>query len=262
MQPLSTNRRYAATLVLCGLSGTLMWMLGQDLQRGPVRSPHGPLTIPCGNCHTSVSWSPLRAVPEFNHNRETRYPLQGLHKTVECRPCHANLVFRQASVQCAACHADLHRRQFGAQCETCHRADYITDKTINHRAAGFPIACGQCHGADIWLSVNMNGFNHSSFGFALVGAHATLPCVACHVNNQFLGIPADCYSCHVKDYTSAKNPDHLAAGFPTTCSVCHDSSSWLDSTFNHASVGFALTGAHISTPCAQCHLNGQFARSE
>src|ERR1017187_5265669 len=105
MQLLSTNRRYAATLVLGVLSGMLTWMLGQDLQRGPARNPHGSLRIPCGNCHTSVSWSPLRAVPEFNHNRETRYPLQGLHKTVECRLCHANLVFRQASVQCAECHA-------------------------------------------------------------------------------------------------------------------------------------------------------------
>lgn len=314
MRALSTNRRYAATIVLGGLSGMLSWILGQDMQRGPVSNPHGPLKLACGNCHTSVSWAPLRASLEFDHNRETRYPLLGLHKKVACRECHANLVFQQASVQCAECHADLHRRQFGARCENCHTVrgwqvttkgtrehsprfqltgghaavdceachrgaaagqyaglsiqcgschmnDFLNAKAINHQAAGFPVTCGQCHSVDSWLAVNLNGFNHANFGFALVGVHATLPCVACHVNNQFQGIPADCYSCHVKDYTSAKNPDHVAAGFPTTCSLCHDSISWLDSTFNHVTVGFALTGAHVTTPCAQCHLNGQFANA-
>src|ERR1035441_9533531 len=149
-----TTRRYAATLVLCGLSGTLTWLLAQDLQRGPVHSPHGKLAIPCGSCHTSISWSPLRAAVEFNHNRETRYPLQGLHKKVECRQCHANLVFSQASVQCAACHADLHRRQFGTQCESCHTVQgwQLPAKAVR---------------------------DHSP-RFQLTGGHAAVDCEACH----------------------------------------------------------------------------------
>ena len=66
----------------------------QNMQRGPVRSPHGSLNIACGNCHTSIGWKPLRAVPEFNHNRETKYPLKGMHTKVECAQCHANMIFR------------------------------------------------------------------------------------------------------------------------------------------------------------------------
>lgn len=285
------------------------WTFAQTMQRGPVRSPHGALKTPCGSCHTSISWSPLRAVPEFDHNRETHFRLTGLHEKVGCKLCHASLVFNQAGSRCSDCHADIHRRQFGARCEDCHSvrgwqmgrqavqqhsprfpltgahaavdceachkgagaaqftglsvrcgschiADFNSATTINHRAAGFSVACEECHNSDSWLTVK---FDHARFtGFALVGVHATLACTACHSGNRFQGTSADCYSCHAKDYTATTNPNHVAAGFPTTCSLCHGADSWLNATFNHATVGFPLAGAHATTPCQQCHLNNQF----
>src|SRR3954470_18816934 len=82
----------------------------QNLQRGPVRSPHGSMNIACANCHTSLNWQPLRASLEFDHSRETTYPLKGMHAQVECRQCHTSMIFRDASTRCADCHADLHRR--------------------------------------------------------------------------------------------------------------------------------------------------------
>ena len=33
----------------------------------------------------------------------------------------------------------------------------------------------------------------------------------------------------------------------------------LDSTFNHTTTGFALTGTHATTPCAQCHVNNNYS---
>ena len=33
------------------------------------RSPHGPLKMPCENCHTFTSWKPLRGTIEFDHNK-------------------------------------------------------------------------------------------------------------------------------------------------------------------------------------------------
>ena len=283
----------------------------QTMQRGPLRNPHGATTIPCGSCHTSISWSPLRAVLEFDHNRETKYPLRGMHANVECRLCHATLVFRQASTTCADCHADIHRRQFGAnctqchtvagwdialqstrqhsvrfpligghagleceachkgagaaqftalsiQCGSCHIAGYNNAKTIDHRAAGFPTACEACHGIDGWtLGVR---FDHARFtGFALVGMHAGLDCVSCHVGAQFKGTPANCYACHVKDYTGATNPNHVSAGFSTSCSLCHGADTWLNAHFDHSATKFPLTGAHASVACAQCHVNNQFS---
>ncbi len=83
------------------------------------RSPHGNLSVPCQNCHTSVGWKPIRAVPEFDHD-QTRYPLRGLHQGVSCTQCHAKPVFSNTGTNCADCHADIHRRQMGANCQQCH----------------------------------------------------------------------------------------------------------------------------------------------
>src|SRR4051812_49309731 len=55
--------------------------------RAKVTNPHGPIAIPCQNCHTYTSWKPIRSMPEFNHDM-TRYPLRGMHKDVACSKCH------------------------------------------------------------------------------------------------------------------------------------------------------------------------------
>src|SRR5207302_2407178 len=82
--------------------------LGQD-RRAPdseTRSPHGPLALPCENCHTQTSWKPIRAIPEFDHNKETSYPLRGMHVKVDCIECHTKLVFSNVGTRCSDCHAD------------------------------------------------------------------------------------------------------------------------------------------------------------
>jgi len=307
----TSRNNWRGVLVL--LSGALIAGLAQqNMQRGPTRSPHGSLNLACTSCHTSISWKPVRGAPEFNHNRETTYPLRGMHAKLECRLCHANLNFKEASTRCADCHADIHRRQMGARCEDCHAVkgwdvktqpirehsarfplmgahaavdcetchkgagaaqyiglstacaschinDFTNARSINHAAAKFSVSCDQCHNSDNWLSVR---FDHLRFtGFALVGVHATLDCASCHAGNRFAGTPASCYGCHVKDYTGTTNPNHAAAGIPTDCSLCHTASNWLSTTFNHATSGFPLTGAHVNAQCVQCHVNNQFANT-
>ena len=69
-------------------------------------------------------------------------------------------------------------------------------------------------------------------------------CTDCHINNNYNLTSTACYSCHQKDYTATNNPAHAAAGFPTTCAVCHDTVAWTDSTFNHNNTPFPLTGSH------------------
>src|SRR5205823_11231272 len=68
-------------------------------QRQTTRSPHGPLAIPCENCHTAAGWRPIRAVPEFDHNK-TAYPLRGMHEKVQCTQCHAKPVFTDVGKHC------------------------------------------------------------------------------------------------------------------------------------------------------------------
>ena len=61
-----------------------------------VTNPHGPISIPCQNCHTYTSWKPIRSNPEFNHD-QTGYPLRGMHQKVACTKCHTSLVFKNVS---------------------------------------------------------------------------------------------------------------------------------------------------------------------
>ncbi len=41
------------------------------------------------------------------------------------------------------------------------------------------------------------------------------------------GTPRDCYPCHQAQYDRTTNPNHRAAGFPTTCETCHRYSDYV-----------------------------------
>ena len=288
----------------------LMCAASASAQQGSktTRSPHGPLNIPCQNCHTFSGWKPIRSVPEFDHN-QTKYPLRGMHEKVPCMSCHTKLVFSNVATKCADCHADIHKRQFGSACEqchtvkgwqvsvqqiqnhqnrfplmgahaaldcdschksaavgqfqglstvcySCHAKDYQATTGPSHVTAGFSTSCEQCHGFDTWFNVR---FDHlKSTGYALTGAHATLACNACHINNQFKGTPATCNGCHMPDYQKTTNPNHVSANFPTTCQLCHNTMAWQPASFDHNSVGFPLTNGHANLQCTQCHVNNNY----
>jgi hypothetical protein len=265
--------------------------------------------MPCENCHTSTSWKPIRAIPEFNHDH-TGYPLRGMHQKLSCTACHTSLVFSNVSKQCADCHADLHRGKMGSNCEqchsvrgwqvsldairnhqnrfpligahaladceechtgaatgqfkglstaciSCHQKDFQTP-LFPHAALQFATTCQTCHTMDSWIGATFDHLKNT--GFALTGAHATLPCVACHVNNQFQGTPATCNGCHAADYNGTTNPSHIAAGLPRDCSLCHTTVDWSNATFNHTLyTSYPLVGQHATVPCAQCHVNNVYA---
>jgi hypothetical protein len=273
-----------------------------------VTNPHGPISIPCEECHSYTSWKPIRSNPEFNHDL-TGYPLRGMHEKVACTQCHTNLVFKKVSTHCADCHADIHRRQFGANCESCHtvkgwqvsvaqirdhqnrfplvgahallqcndchqnaaagqftglstacischQKDFHTP-VFDHISAGFPTTCENCHTMDTWFNAR---FDHLKVtGYALTGAHATLPCTACHMNNAFKGTPATCYGCHATDFANTNNPPHMQLGLPHDCGTCHSTTDWLNAKFDHAVYArYPLTGMHATVSCAQCHTNNNY----
>ena len=299
-----------AVLVLCGLVGALSALLVQGQSHQTVsRSPHGNLAIPCQNCHTSLGWKPIRAVPEFDHDK-TKYPLRGLHEGVSCTQCHAKPVFSNTGTRCADCHADIHRRQMGADCQNCHTVKgwNITLQTVkehdnrfplvgghagltcadchkseavgqfqglsiqcyschqntfqqttapNHVTTGFSTECEQCHTINTWLGAK---FDHAGppANFALTGMHATLDCTACHLGGKYKGTPATCVGCHLADFQKASNPNHVALGIPQTCQECHNTGAWQPANFDHNTVGFPLTNGHANLRCDQCHANGNF----
>src|ERR1035441_10450451 len=199
-----------------------------------VTNPHGPVSMPCQNCHTYTSWRPIRSNPEFSHD-ETSYPLRGMHQKVACIQCHTSLVFKNVSTRCADCHADIHRRQFGANCENCH--------TVKG-----------------W-HVSLDAIRNHQNRFPLVGAHSVAQCDQCHkgaASGQFLGLSTTCFSCHQKDYQTPVF-NHVAAGFPTTCDTCHSMDNWVGVKFDHLKyTGYALTGTHATLLCTSCHINNVF----
>ena len=166
----------------------------------------------------------------FSH-ATTGFALVGLHSTQQCAACHANNNYSLASTACW----------------NCHQTDYNGTTNPPHLAGGFPQDCVPCHGASA-LSWTTATFDHATTGFTLVGQHATQQCAACHVNNNYNLTSAACTNCHLTDYNGANNPPHAASGFPQDCTLCHGSSAlnWTSATFNHATTGFTLTGAHTS----------------
>ncbi|HUO52254.1 MAG TPA: hypothetical protein VMT93_07035 [Gemmatimonadaceae bacterium] len=205
----------------------------------------GELGPDCSLCHSPRNFID-RSVMVQRH-QTTRFPLTGTHVMTDCLACHPPV---------AQGHMTFVGRQ--VQCAACHLPQYMATTNPPHQSNGFPVTCEGCHTTVQWA---MGGFNHAATGFALTGAHATTACNLCHKNNQFTKLATDCYSCHSTDFTNPANSvNHVSVGFPTACETCHTTSTWAGASFNHATTGFALTGAHAAVACNQCHLNNQFTK--
>jgi hypothetical protein len=103
---------------LCLLIGVAVFLNGVIARAE--ESPHGKLAMDCQSCHVTTSWRELRDSLNFDHNSQTKFPLEGKHSVVRCIKCHTTLVFADAGTRCLDCHADIHRGQFDADCDACH----------------------------------------------------------------------------------------------------------------------------------------------
>lgn len=77
----------------------------------------------CESCHNTRLWTLL----DFNHAKQTRYPLEGAHRQVACESCHQRNAPKGKDAapldsSCLGCHrgSDVHDGQFGVRCEQCH----------------------------------------------------------------------------------------------------------------------------------------------
>ncbi|MDH5180593.1 MAG: hypothetical protein OEZ39_10625 [Gammaproteobacteria bacterium] len=81
----------------------------------------------CRICHNPNGWRVWR----FDHNRQTRFKIDGKHKKLHCHDCH-NRPIRDIKTQfsaCGDCHGgeDAHDGQFGRDCARCHNTKSFTD---------------------------------------------------------------------------------------------------------------------------------------
>jgi hypothetical protein len=206
----------------------------------------------CARCHSEhngVGFVPVRwdvTLEEFDH-RQTGYALEGGHRRLECRKCHApekvlagergkirmkdmRRSYLGLSQECASCHRDEHRGQVSAHCE-------------------------KCHGFDKWKPANR--FDHAGANYPLAGAHSKTPCLKCHppveqekpfIKYVGLSFPG-CAPCH-KDV-------HRGA-FTASCDRCHVPDAWkparmAESRFDHSTTKYPLAGKHVPLACNKCH---------
>lgn len=183
--------------------------------------PHrGEMGIDCVRCHVPRNFVDRSRMQRAHH--ETRFPLRGTHRALDCESCHP--IVGSGALQFV---------NTPTECEACHRALYDATTDPDHAAAGFPTDCDECHAPTAWEQAR---FNHA---FAL----------------------ADCVTCHQDDYDATSDPRHNAAGFSTDCEDCHTPTRWRDADFDHDGFPI-YSGDHRGKwdACSTCHVSpGDFS---
>jgi len=173
----------------------------------------------CSNCHQVDSW--LKT--QFDHDKKTKFKLQGAHKKASCQACHQNDVKgKKTPTQCFSCHAhqDVHNTQQGKK-------------------------CNQCHNDKSWWLEDVR-YDHDLSDFPLLGQHSTLGCEACHATSNFKDAKKQCQNCHAQDDVHEKT-------FGQKCKACHNTNAWLIWDFDHDQTDFKLQDAHENLTCQECH---------
>ena len=204
----------------------------------------------CLICHTFTNWDKKFNLTGFNHDKETKFALNGAHNQVGCAECHAK------GKPFAPVPHDT--------CETCHAGDSIHGKTFTTQK------CVYCHTDTTWKKErdNIVTAQHKNFAkFDAVGAHKNLGCAQCHKGLKTTPPKAaedenNCAACH-----NNIHGEKWMANQPKGCVRCHSNVRWTPvSVENKDHKDFSkwgLTGGdgkpaeskHMPLDCVRCHLN-------
>jgi hypothetical protein len=213
----------------------------------------------CESCHTVSSWTPSTFDTERHNTLD--FKLTGAHLEATCRECHgpqrtdlaalpgraqlgsAEVALTTVETQCVACHFDPHEGSLEGTCDSCHVTTGFRPSSVT---AG----------------------THESFDYALIGAHRTVPCVACHKGlsrpsrqihllRADAGLPLSldvraqtCSACHASPHAGQ------FAERESNCAGCHDERGFVPALkFDHDAT-FPLTGEHREVACEDCHVRG------
>ncbi len=158
------------------------------------RDPHAgqfkALAAGCLHCHDVSAFEKVN----FDHQKESRFPLTGKHATTPCASCHraakpGDVVrYRPLSTACASCHADVHVGQFeNGDCARCHQTNSFKETLFKHDDPTFT-------------------------SFTLEGKHQQVKCGGCHTAVSVGGgktivryrpLPRACEDCHVDTHKGA-----------------------------------------------------------
>ena len=236
----------------------------------------------CGSCHTTSTWTGAK----YDHNLAA-FKLTGAHVSVTCKTCHINYVYKGTASTCIGCHAarDVHKGAMGTNCASCHTTSTWSGAKYDHNLAAFKLTgahvsvacktchvnyvykgtastcigchaardihkgamgsnCATCHSTTTWAGAV---FDHNLAAFKLTGAHLSVTCAKCHINNVYKGTSQACSGCHAEPAYHAG----LFAG--TSCSACHTTKAWRPATYSLAHRFPMNHGNTVNSPCATCH---------
>ena len=192
----------------------------------------------CTECHnmTSYSWSGAG----INH---IFFPLTLGHAINNCQECHKTSDYSKTSPECISCHQNY----------------YNATSNPNHASIGFSTSCRDCHTTDPgWKPAEYR--EHDSKSFPIYsGKHSGEwnNCSDCHSNPASYS-QYTCIDCHEHNQPEMNDQHNEVGGYAynsPACFACHPTGS-KEGTFNHSTSAFPLNGAHATTDCQKCHING------
>jgi hypothetical protein len=215
--------------------------------------------VDCAACHSVEGWRPATFTVAQHH--ATKFPLDGRHAAVTCAECHAKAPPGIAAAALGS--AGVWLRPVAGRCR-----DDAHGGTLAARPDSG--ACESCHTVAGWAPSTVTVAAHARYRFALEGAHAAIPCVACHRGFSTAATTASpvsaprtlapltfdapargCEGCHASPHGAqfAARADHGA------CEGCHDLQAFRPAArFDHArDAAFSLKGAHQAVACDRCH---------
>ena len=207
----------------------------------------------CEACHTTAGWFALPdSLRRFDHSG-TGFPLRGAHATARCESCHLTSEGAALPARVALVRANFTQRLRGqamahARCDDCHAAVHAPELSGTRD-------CEACHDEADFTPSHYASAAHDSTRFPLSGAHAAVPCRACHrllpgasAGSGHIIFRHDdlrCAACHTDP--------HGGQFGGRTCDGCHTVEAWERVTFNHDDTRYPLRGAHVRLACARCH---------
>jgi hypothetical protein len=192
----------------------------------------------CQQCHREKSWDQT----SFEHDRHTRFRLEGKHRDQACNACHA------PDYRISKDYKPRQRGRKARNCYACHRRDDVHNESNGKE-------CDSCHVPKGW---KFSVFDHDrKTDFPLRGGHENLVCEACHIAGaESREIDTDCHSCHKLD-------DVHRGEQGRNCEQCHNDIAWQHEVrFDHDLSGFPLIGQHAVTGCEVCHLDAVYGDTD
>lgn len=166
----------------------------------------GELGDDCALCHTPRSF--IDRARMGRAHQVTRFPLTGAHAGADCEACHvlhANRMYVNTPTECIAC----------------HRRDYEATREPNHFAAGYELACQDCHNMVAFVPSTGAGDHDARFRI-YSGTHQGKwsSCSTCHVNTSDYH-DISCYSSGCHNTNSVTSQHSGVSGFTPTSQACY-----------------------------------------